>query len=57
MTDNPMVYPMFNCNSSIRMDRFVHDRDQMKTLGDHSPWAAYIVTVFLDNDTQTTSCI
>ena len=51
MTGNPMVSPMFDCNSSIRMDKFVRDQDQMKTLGDHSPWAVYIVPLFLDHGT------
>ena len=32
-----MVSPMFDYNSSIHMDKFVHDRDRMKTPGDHSP--------------------
>lgn len=57
MTSNPMVSPMFNCNSSIRMDKFVHDRDRMKTPDDHFHWVAYIVSLLLDNGTQKASCI
>ena len=57
MTGNPMVSPMFDYNSSIHMDRFVHDQDWMKTPGDHFHWAAYTVHLLLDNGTQKANCI
>ena len=41
-----MVSPMFDYNPSIRMDRFVRDRDRMKTPGEPFPWAAYLVPSF-----------
>ena len=63
MTNNPMVSPMFDYNSFICMDRFIHDREQMKTLGDDhihfynvTPWATYIIISLLDCGTQRTSC-
>ena len=51
MTGNPIVSPMFDYNSSIHMEIFVHDQDRMKTLGDHAPWAAYTVFSLLDDGT------
>ena len=63
MTDNPMVSSVFDYNSFIRMDRFIHDWYWMKTLGysyihlyDVTPWVAYIILSLLDFGTQRTSC-